>query len=408
MTKTERGLAEGVKPSNQDNQSRAGHTSDTSTPSPYKTRGRDVLMEDEVPESNSGYKMAQSGRPWYQSGHVQQNTNLTFAPSTVGSLGQNKSNLGEQKCLEQESDRLEVKDAGWTSSATAADQRDPASVSTPHHEPQNGPSLVSGDGGSQELQHPQNFQSYPFLLPDGRLQLSRGEILTRDYTIIQPDGRISFADARIMVQLRDNDRVTGFELPPDSDPIYDFPRQGYDESDAECQICFDKVAKGDYSIVDCENSCQYCNECLNRMFLVSLTTRALYPPRCSCRKRIDIHSMLDTYTEDVHNLLMALPEEWQTRNPTYCGQEGCGAYIPEEQFKSSDGTELQVGACKACNEVTCSKCKQTQAAHNNLCDKCPRKTISPELYSFVKENQLTSCPTCKILVELEDGCSSVM
>jgi hypothetical protein len=408
MTKTERGLTEGVKANNQDNQHRAGHTSDTSTPSPYQTRDCDVLMEDEVPESDSGYKMAQSDRPWHQSGHVRQNTNLTLGPSTMGSPGQNKTNLGEQKFLEQENDRLEVKDAGWTSSATAADQRDAAGASTPNHEPQNGPSLGSGDGDLQELQHPQNSQSYPFLLPDGRLQLSRGEILTQDYTIIQPDGRSSLADARIMLQLRDNDRVTGFELPPDPDPIYDLPRQDYDESDAECQICFDRVAKGDYSVIDCENSCLYCNECLNRMFLVSLTTRALYPPRCSCRKRIDIHSMLDMYTEDVHNLLMALPEEWQTQNPTYCGQEGCGAYIPEEQFNSSDGTELQVGACKVCEEMTCSRCKQTQAAHNNLCDKCPRKTVSPELYSFVKENQLTSCPNCKILVELEDGCSSVM
>jgi hypothetical protein len=408
MTKTEHGLAEGVKANNQDNQNRAGHISDTSTPSPFKIHDRDVLMEDEAPESNSGHKMAQSDRPWHQSGHVQQNTNLTLAPSAMGSPRQNKANLGEQKCLEQESARLEVKDAGWTSSATAAGQRYAAGASTSDDEPQNGPSLVSDDGDSQKLQHPQNSQSYPFLLPDGRLQLSRGEILTRDYTIIQPDGRSRLADARIMLQLRDNDRVAGFELPPDSDPIYDLPRQGYDDSDAECQICLDKVPNGDYSIVDCENSCLYCKECLNRMFLVSLTTRALYPPRCSCRKRIDIHSMLDMYTEDVHNLLMALPEEWQTQNPTYCGQEGCGAYIPEAQFESSDRTELQVGACKACKEMTCSKCKQSQAAHNNLCGKCPRKTVSPELYSFVKENQLTSCPNCKILVELEDGCSSVM
>jgi hypothetical protein len=112
---------------------------------------------------------------------------------------------------------------------------------------------------------------------------------------------------------------------------------------------------------------------------------------------------------DVLALLGQVPEEWLTTNPIYCGQEGCGVFMPETLFASqSNGNEkTQSGACIACNENTCRKCKQMQAAHNNLCGKCPRRMVSPEIYAFTKENGLAQCPACKTLLELVDGCNSV-
>ncbi len=173
----------------------------------------------------------------------------------------------------------------------------------------------------------------------------------------------------------------------------------------KCQVCLEKYDTEDMTGYRC--GCKYCVQCLNQLFRVSFTTRALYPPKCGCHEQIEASEVKDSLDEDVLELLEKVPEEWWTANPTYCGQEGCGAFIPASRFGEADNKMVQFASCVSCNTMTCSKCKQTQAAHDGLCGKCPRKTVSPELYSFVKKNKLSRCPSCKTLAELEEGCNSV-
>jgi hypothetical protein len=178
------------------------------------------------------------------------------------------------------------------------------------------------------------------------------------------------------------------------------------DENPDCHICLGKKEDmADYTGFMC--GCIYCNECLNQALRLGLTTRALYPPKCSCRKIFDIPDIHFKLDEDVVALSEQVPEEWSTRNPTYCGREGCGVFMPTRLFVLADGSREQFAACTACNQVTCSDCKQMLAAHENLCGKCPRKMVSEELYAFVKENGLTRCPGCKTLVELEGGCNAV-
>jgi hypothetical protein len=41
------------------------------------------------------------------------------------------------------------------------------------------------------------------------------------------------------------------------------------------------------------------------------------------------------------------------------------------------------------------------------CNQCPRRTVAPEHYSFIKDNSLSRCPICRLLVQLDDGCNMV-
>jgi hypothetical protein len=185
--------------------------------------------------------------------------------------------------------------------------------------------------------------------------------------------------------------------------------EGADEN-PDCHICLGKKEDlEDYTGFMC--GCIYCNECLNQALRLSFTIRALYPPKCSCRKIFDIPDIQSKIDEDVLALSEQVPEEWSTDNPTYCGREGCGVFMPARLFVSDDDDDddsrKPFATCIACNEVTCGDCKQMLAAHDNLCGKCPRKRVPEELYVFVKENGLTRCPGCKTLVELEGGCNAV-
>lgn len=183
------------------------------------------------------------------------------------------------------------------------------------------------------------------------------------------------------------------------------PKKDRYDDNLECQVCFEKKNMENLSGFECD--CIFCNECLNQALRLSFTTRALYPPTCGCLERIEISDVRDIMEKDVLDLLEQVPEEWYTENPTYCGQEGCGVFIPAKLFVLDNGNKAQFAACPTCQGMTCSKCNQTLAAHNDLCGKCPRKTVSPELYSFVKENKLTRCPNCRTLVELEEGCNNI-
>lgn len=178
-----------------------------------------------------------------------------------------------------------------------------------------------------------------------------------------------------------------------------------DDDKRLCQVCLEK--KDIEVMADWQCRCMYCNECLSQLFRVSFTTRALYPPKCGCGLRIEASDVERSLDEDVLDLSRKVPEEWWTENPTYCAREGCGSFIPASRFGQVDDKMSQFASCGSCNTTTCSKCKQTQAAHDGLCGKCPRKTVPSELYAFIKTNKLSRCPSCKTLAELEEGCNSV-
>lgn len=249
---------------------------------------------------------------------------------------------------------------------------------------------------------------YPYLRPDGKLQLLRGEVLTPDLWITRPDGTTRLAKISTLHAIRDSPNSLGFKLPPLHDPIYLLYTFGLDDpaylDGVKCQICFDELSRADFSFLGCR--CIYCNKCLNSALRAGFTTRALYPPRCLCRG-IDLTNLGPVLDKDVLDLSIHVPEEWKTRSPTYCSGKACGNFISRVQFFSSAGMKLQYGTCPQCGEMTCSKCKQAEVSHRDLCGKCPRRQIPPELYAFIKQEKLSRCPDCKALVELLEGCNDV-
>jgi hypothetical protein len=253
---------------------------------------------------------------------------------------------------------------------------------------------------------------YPSLLLGGTVQLRRGAILTKDYRIIQPDGTSRPADTETLRQVHKNPSLVGFKLPPDFDAAEALSGNDSDEGTLECQICFDKLAWADVTDLLCD-ACIYSKACLNQSLRISLTTRTLYPPKCACRQEIYLRDLGDVIEEDVLDLANSVPEEWASENQTYCGQEGWGAFIPAAAFisdkgeASDDNSRGQFGACSVCKVRSCWKCKQTQETHMGLCGKCPRESVSPELYTLIREKKLTRCPDCRILVELQYGCEDV-
>lgn len=325
---------------------------------------------------------------------------FSFSASTLGTLMESITPL-----LDKDDPNLNA--LGVISSPTNAGPRNslPRTFNTPHNDMtstarlqiQKEPYSWSGRGNLHN-QPTNDFQREWSIMPHNSYGFSYGGILRPDGRNFQFDDRNRIADAQMLLGVRNTVQATGLKALPGSD-LGAYPQV------RECLICFDKVKRGEYCLLSC--TCLYCHACTNRSLRTSLTTRAMYPPKCLCNGEINTRDRTIVLEKDTLDLLKSVPEEWVTQNPTFCGQERCGAFIPAERFKSKDFTSRLLGACTACKNITCFKCKQTEGAHDGLCGKCPRKTVSPEIYNFAKENMLTKCPGCGHLAELEEGCNEV-
>ncbi|KAF5975042.1 putative e3 ubiquitin-protein ligase ARI10 [Fusarium bulbicola] len=147
----------------------------------------------------------------------------------------------------------------------------------------------------------------------------------------------------------------------------------------------------------------YCLPCLITAFELSLSCTWHFPLQC-CNMEVP--------PEDIEGSLLAndiqqYREKWAehtTMNRTYCSNSQCLKFIPPNNT-SDDGTPCygDEAGCSACNEITCTKCKNK--GHTGDCE----QQVGPAQALILAETKgWRRCLRCGHLIELADGCSHMI
>ncbi|ROV93696.1 hypothetical protein VPNG_08837 [Cytospora leucostoma] len=96
-------------------------------------------------------------------------------------------------------------------------------------------------------------------------------------------------------------------------------------NNVRCVTCLEYVASCDVAKAPCNHN--YCRQCLQELFKLSLTDESLFPPRC-CGQPITAEANRMFLSPQVVGEYQAKKLERDTPNRTYCHQPQCSAFIP--------------------------------------------------------------------------------
>jgi len=169
------------------------------------------------------------------------------------------------------------------------------------------------------------------------------------------------------------------------------------DSKTTCSSCLDEHPNHDILQLPCKDEGDgekhaYCRDCLQRLFESSVTDPSHFPPRC-CSKIIPLFSCTPFLPQPLITRFVARREELETVDRTYCSDTKCSKWVRPENI------EAKVANCPACGQKTCATCKGKH--HEGL---CPEDKDVKELLNVAKQKRWQTCPNCKEMVELEQGC----
>ncbi|TKA66135.1 hypothetical protein B0A49_07074 [Cryomyces minteri] len=158
-----------------------------------------------------------------------------------------------------------------------------------------------------------------------------------------------------------------------------------------CVVC--QEGKEAIHVVPCQH--EYCLECLEELFRISMTDESLFPPRC-CRQPIPLHTVAAFLPAHLVPIFETKKVEFGTVNRTYCSSPACSAFIHAQAI---DG---DVAKCQACSTTTCVICKA--AAHSG---DCPNDEALQQLLETATTAGWQRCQSCRRFVELNHGCNHI-
>ncbi|KAJ6262944.1 hypothetical protein Dda_1502 [Drechslerella dactyloides] len=167
----------------------------------------------------------------------------------------------------------------------------------------------------------------------------------------------------------------------------------------ECITCLsDDIPETEAAQLECGHA--FCNDCLVRLFDLSLTDPAHMPPRC-CQPTQHIplrhvDKLLSTKTKILWNKKY---QEYTTTNRRYCPATDCGEWIRPKDFTTVEG--IEIGTCPRCKLKICGLCGLKE--HGT--EECPKDEFLNQVRELGKELGWQRCYSCRAMVELERGCN---
>lgn len=175
----------------------------------------------------------------------------------------------------------------------------------------------------------------------------------------------------------------------------------------QCRACNSDLAPHEIIRLGCGHA--WCSQCLNLNARISLRSRQDYPAHCCDRVGgvggvggIDLFAVKDHFEDDVLARLAVVGEEYSDKNPTYCFDPKCSAYI---QSPEAHGRfPFQWATCEKCKKVTCVECKGSKSLHPSP-DQHP-ELLSEEDKELMKSKGWKQCPNarCRKMIEKITGC----
>ncbi|KAF8470826.1 hypothetical protein BDZ91DRAFT_638502, partial [Kalaharituber pfeilii] len=148
----------------------------------------------------------------------------------------------------------------------------------------------------------------------------------------------------------------------------------------------------------------WCAECLKSLFEAALKDRSIWPPSC-CNKTapfMDLDTLaLNLLDRSEYNRFISKIEEYQSKDPLYCPEKTCSAFIPKSNIHR-DGLGSEYGICEKCDHHVCVRCRQTWHPDSFACKK---DKDTKQFEELVEKEMWARCPSCSNVIELNQGCN---
>ncbi|KAF8535845.1 hypothetical protein BDD12DRAFT_323583 [Trichophaea hybrida] len=162
----------------------------------------------------------------------------------------------------------------------------------------------------------------------------------------------------------------------------------------ECVTCMDdEIPAKEAAKLACGH--WFCNECLKRLFTLSLTDPAHMPPKCCQSDHIPLKHVDKLLSYQNKKLWNKKYLEYTTANRIYCPTTDCGEWIQPKDIQGG------IGQCQKCKNKVCSTCNGK--AHGD--GACPQDPDMIKFFETAQKHKYQKCYNCKAMVELERGCN---
>ncbi|KAK2743214.1 IBR domain-containing protein [Colletotrichum kahawae] len=172
------------------------------------------------------------------------------------------------------------------------------------------------------------------------------------------------------------------------------PDDGAEEGGEDCIIC----SGGREPKLQLPCGCWFCAPCLRGCIRAGLRQGG-WPPKCC--EPLQNDAIRWARRPGLLRLYRQVREEQETPGDqrVYCSRPGCAAFIPA----AGPHVTADLMRCRACGEGTCRMCRA--AIHPGR--PCREEEEDEMLMDIMDRDNLASCPTCRRIVELWDGCNHI-
>ncbi|KAK1855723.1 IBR domain-containing protein [Colletotrichum chrysophilum] len=172
------------------------------------------------------------------------------------------------------------------------------------------------------------------------------------------------------------------------------PDDGAEEGGEDCIIC----SGGREPKLQLPCGCWFCAPCLRGCIRAGLRQGG-WPPKCC--EPLQNDAIRWVRRPGLLRLYRQVREEQETPGDqrVYCSRPGCAAFIPA----AGPHVTADLMRCRACGEGTCRMCRA--AIHPGR--PCREEEEDEMLMDIMDRDNLASCPTCRRIVELWDGCNHI-
>ncbi|KIJ16662.1 hypothetical protein PAXINDRAFT_75095 [Paxillus involutus ATCC 200175] len=163
----------------------------------------------------------------------------------------------------------------------------------------------------------------------------------------------------------------------------------------DCVACSDTFE--DLACLHAPCSHFFCRQCVTNMAEVANRDEGLLPLQC-CQKQLPLNVVLSFLPGTLRTSFSAKCAESSTPPPMriYCPNKRCSTFIGRALGQATPSEVL----CPECNTAVCSGCGTL--AH--LPEDCKENELTREVRKLATAKGWKTCPGCKAIVELRDGC----
>ncbi|KKZ61088.1 hypothetical protein EMCG_04284 [[Emmonsia] crescens] len=186
--------------------------------------------------------------------------------------------------------------------------------------------------------------------------------------------------------------------------MFDIPAsRSVAERTVSCLTCFDDIPVSKAAQLACSHS--MCEDCLERIFTISVTDPQLMPPKCCTSDHIPLKHVDSLFDVEFKIKWNKKYQEYTTKNRIYCPTKDCGEWIkPRNIHVDTSGGATggrRYGICGSCNTKVCGLCNGKWHTGSE----CPKDDDMRRFVNAAKENGWQRCYNCSAMVELHEGCN---